>query len=384
MNLKRVMSTVVALSCLFLFSGLANANGTPPPEETPKFLPEIHGTVDVTYNFNFNRPPKAGDGNGNGVADTAVNPLRVFDTDPNSFSLNLVELAVSGRPLDWLEYRFDLDAGRDPRVFQAFGFNDGDIFELQQGYIRAVANIGNGLGFKVGKFVTMHGAEVIESAANNNTSRSLLFGFAIPFTHTGVLLDYTFNDNWNIVFGVVNGWDNVLDNNNGKTIHAHINIIPVPEKLSLWLGGTVGPEQDNSDGNFRFLIDSGLIWNATDSLAFTLNFDLGKEEGIGGGGFANWWGAAAYAHWRATDLFGLTLRGEYFDEDTLGGIGVRTGTIADMTWEGTLTSHFYLTDGLDLRFEWRSDKADNALFVKHDATTTDWQHTVLSELVYSF
>lgn len=390
----------ILLKCTGLFlclTGLLSvaprveANGSPPPPKSEakskaiQFFEntEISGTVDAIYNYNFNRPPKA-DTNGNGLGDTSTNLLRAFDTDPNSFSLNLIELALQNKINDWALFRFDLDFGRDPRVFQAFGFNDGDNFELQQGYLYLTAPIGNGLNFKIGKFVTLHGAEVIESAGNNNTSRSLLFTWAIPFTHTGVLADYTFNDYWAINLGVLNGWDNVLDNNNGKTLHGAVTINPIPKKLSLWLGGTVGPEQDNSDGNFRTLFDSGLIWTALENLTFTLNFDLGRERGIGGTGFAHWWGGAAYAHWRTTDLFGLTLRGEYFAEDTPGAVGVRTGTAASKMGEVTLTSHLYLTDGLDLRFEFRHDHAANAIFAKSSGAIKTFQDTASAEVVYSF
>ena len=38
----------------------------------------------------------------------------------------------------------------------------------------------------VGKFVTPIGAEVIESQDNWNYTRSILFGYAIPFYHVGV------------------------------------------------------------------------------------------------------------------------------------------------------------------------------------------------------
>ncbi len=37
-----------------------------------------------------------------------------------------------------------------------------------------------------GKFVTPIGAEVIESQDNWNYTRSTLFGYAIPFYHTGL------------------------------------------------------------------------------------------------------------------------------------------------------------------------------------------------------
>jgi len=36
-----------------------------------------------------------------------------------------------------------------------------------------------------GKFVTLAGAEVINSTLDTNYSRSILFGYAIPFSHTG-------------------------------------------------------------------------------------------------------------------------------------------------------------------------------------------------------
>lgn len=387
---------LLILAGLTTFTLKAFANGTAPaePEESQalKFLKntEIHGTVDTIYNFNLNRPPRA-DTNGNAAGDTSANMLRAFDTDPNSLSLNLVELAIQSQPVDWASFRFDLDFGRDTRVYQAFGFNDeltapfGDNFELQQGYIYLTAKgIGNGMNFKIGKFVTLHGAEVIESAVNNNTSRGLLFTWAIPFTHTGVLMDYTFNDYWAINLGVVNGWDNVLDNNDMKTAHAAIIINPVPDKFSMWIGGSFGPEQDDNNSDMRTLVDIGFIWNAHEKLAFTLNLDGARESGLGGDEFLNWWGAAAYAHWKATDLFGLTFRGEYFVEELVGGAGFRTGLAGGTIWEGTLTSHLYLFEGFDLRFEGRVDHSGASDFVKDDGSTTEWQPTILAEAVYSF
>lgn len=343
---------------------------------------DVSGSVDVGYSFNFNRPPRV-DTNGNGFGDTSTNMIRGFDTDANSFSLHFAEIAVEHSLNDWAKFRLDLDFGRDPRVFQAFGFNDGDNFEIEQGYVQLTAPVGNGLVFKIGKFATLHGAEVIESASNLNYSRSLLFTWAIPFTHTGVLMDYAFADWLDVMLGVVNGWDNVLDNNNAKTLHGMATIKP-SDKLSLVVGGSFGSERDDSDANFRGLIDAVATWNALENLTFTANFDLGKERGIGGTGFANWWGGAGYVHWRASDLFGLSARGEFFAEDTPAGVGVRTGTAASKIGEGTLTAHFYLTEGLDLRAEYRRDMAANAIFVKSNGSLVKNQDTLGLEAVYAF
>src|SRR5260221_371771 len=60
----------------------------------------------------------------------------------------------------------------------------------------------------MGKFVTFLGYEVIESPANLNFSRGLLFTNAIPLTHTGIYADYKFNDTVEVKLGIVDGWNN--------------------------------------------------------------------------------------------------------------------------------------------------------------------------------
>ena len=82
-----------------------------------------------------------------------------------------------------------------------------------------------------------HGAEVIESKDNYNYSRGLLFNYAIPLTHTGVKWDKGFMDGkLNTALGLVNGWDNLQDNNKGKTFHAMVGYTFSP-MISLTVGG---------------------------------------------------------------------------------------------------------------------------------------------------
>jgi hypothetical protein len=58
--------------------------------------------------------------------------------------------------------------------------------DIEQSYLSYLAPMGRGLQIDVGKFVTQHGAEVIEAKDNWNYSRSLLFALAIPYYHMGV------------------------------------------------------------------------------------------------------------------------------------------------------------------------------------------------------
>src|SRR3989338_4945093 len=174
---------------------------------------EVHGFVDTSYVFNTNTPV---------APNTQTNALRVFDRESNGFMLNLAEINFE-KPISQespVGFRIDLAFGEDAEVFGAAGLGtQDDEFELQQAYAQFYVPFSlpfmHALNFKVGKFVTLHGAEVIESVDNWNFSRSLLFGYAIPFTHTGIRAYYKPFENVPIesYIGVVNGWDNARDNN---------------------------------------------------------------------------------------------------------------------------------------------------------------------------
>ena len=88
---------------------------------------------------------------------------------------------------------------------------------LKEAYFSYLAPVGKGLQVDIGKFVTPHGAEVIETKDNWNYSRGLLFSYAIPYYHFGMRAKYAFNDKYSLSGFFVNGWNNVVDNNTGKT-----------------------------------------------------------------------------------------------------------------------------------------------------------------------
>ena len=82
----------------------------------------------------------------------------------------------------------------------------------------SIGPVGKGLQLDFGKFVTPMGAEVIETKDNWNYSRSLLFALAIPYYHAGLRATYNFSDKFAASAYLVNGWNDVVDNNHGKTI----------------------------------------------------------------------------------------------------------------------------------------------------------------------
>ena len=344
---------------------------------------EIHGYVDAAYSYL----------SGTGIFRSGTAD-RVFDTEPNSFNLHQAALTIAYQPKEGFGGLVNLTAGRDARVIASAGEATSN-FDVTQAFAQYAHGPLTVIG---GKFITLAGAEVINSTLDTNYSRSILFGYAIPFAHTGVRLTYAASDQLSLIVGVNNGWDQLQDQNKQKT--AELGVSFIPSKLfSLAVQGYSGVEQ-LAGGAFigagthgvRDLIDAVATYNATSQLTFILNADWGSQDNFtslvnGAPIKAKWDGVAAYANYQANDQWRLSVRAEYFDDKD----GYRTGVI--QKWkEGTLTLAYLPTKFIELRGEVRYDKSDSGAFVK-DSTflsgtpgtgVTDNQTSVDVEAIYKF
>jgi hypothetical protein len=395
----------------------------------------IGGYLDISYQYNLNRP------------DNQRNNLRVFDTDSNGFNVHLAEINVSRLPVEpgQAGFRIDFDFGTDQRFFAAQDawadpssrmaqFKDVDI---QQAYISYIAPIGNGITIDAGKFVTGHGAEVIEASDNINASRSLLFGYAIPFTHTGIRSYYdvfTGTENggkWTVSAGVVNGWDNIQDQNDAKTFMLASNW-----QATKWFNWTLnamyGDEQftderarfaaatgpggdfegtfddptapgfgaattgklwDSHNSGGRVQVDTVMTFTPWDKWTFVLNADYGHEGKVpqfNGPRNRTWYGLAAYIKYQFHKDWYIANRTEYFNDRE----GARTGRNQTL-WETTVTVDWALSDPMHLRFEYRHDESNVDSFANSKGVgdggvnmfkpfRSDSQDTLMLQWLYKF
>lgn len=323
------------------------------------------GYVETSYTFNFDQP------------DDRTNALRIFDTRSNDFSLNVVKLTIEKPVEDIVGFRADVVYGKDAEVLTPFGTAQ-DEFDLEQAYIELVAPVGNGLSVKVGHFVTIIGAEVIESPDNYNFSRSFLFGLAIPFTHTGVLAGYDFSDRVGVSFGVVNGWDSLEDDNDAKSFLGGLNF--AWDRASLSVAGIVGNEPSNvpaGDERTRVLIDVVASASPVENVELNFNLDWGTEEGAGlAGGDGEWNGVAGIVSYAFNEEHSIAVRGELFNDKD----GARTGIAQDL-WEITVTGSHWFSESLLSRIEYRHDDSDALAF---DGGAEDTQDTISVALSYLF
>jgi len=222
---------------------------------------KISGYVDISYVQNFNNP------------NTNVTNMRIFDTQANSFVPQLFQLMLErpadagGTGLERAGFRARMNFGSEARFSRArTNFQpglDNQEMDTQELYAEYIAPIGNGLKIQAGKINTLVGYEVINSWENPNFSRTFMFGLSQAFTTTGIRFTYTFNPMLTAVVGVVNGWDNVVDNNKGKTIEYMLAFTPHPRFGVNWFG-TYGNEQSNCQGaGTSAQIPNGVVGNNT-------------------------------------------------------------------------------------------------------------------------
>jgi putative OmpL-like beta-barrel porin-2 len=334
----------------------------------------VVGLVDGYYGYNFNKPAAGGTALSGAPGD--FTSLRLFDPRNNQFALNLVELGLVKTP----------DADNRLGYKAIFGFGDamqqvnvvsgGDpsfLQYLKEAYFSYLAPVGKGLLINVGKFVTPNGAEVIESNANWNYSRSLLFNYAIPFYHYGVQAQYTFNPKFTLTGYVVNGWNDIIHDtstgyhNSGKTGGLTF-AWTATKKLTLtenWMGGPGATQLDGS--HWRNLFDTVVAYNLNSKWSFQLNGDYGRVERttLTPLSSVDWWGAAGYVKYQINPKYAFATRYEYYNDPN----GYTTG-IFDANGHGphiqevTLTMERRIATHLISRLEYRHDESNQAFFPK--------------------
>ena len=323
------------------------------------------------YTFNFRNP------------DSGRNEQRIFDQKANSFLIDLAQIQFAkDAPVGGLGYKLKVSFGETAKFIHSAGLGDpNEVVDLTEAYVNYVAPLGSGVKLQFGKFVTYHGAEVIEARDDFNYSRSFLFNYAIPFTHTGFLAAYTFSKALTANIYVVNGWDVTNDNNKGKTFGTSFLVTPI-EPLSMNFNFMYGPEQSDNSSHYRFLFDWVGTFKATKKLTFVLNTDFANEakDPLNGGRNSKWYGVAGYVKYDFTDFFSASIRAEYFGDRN----GVRTGIPQNLT-EITITPEFRIVKNLLLRPEYRHDWSNKDGFDSHHNTFVKKnQDTIALGIMYTW
>jgi len=145
----------------------------------------------------------------------------------------------------------------------------------------------NDWSVKLGHFYTPIGYEVVPANGNFFYTHAYTMQYGEPFTHTGGLATYKYNDRTNLVIGFVNGWDNFdRDNdtgavvggftwNNGDRLSISLMGIASPnEPRSFLLQVIDAPELDTNRDMYSLVIS----YQINDCWQYVFQHDLGYQR----------------------------------------------------------------------------------------------------------
>jgi hypothetical protein len=320
-------------------------------QDEPKEKLSLSGYFDTYYFANLNKPSTRNSLGSSGVS-------RGFDRYTGQFQLGMFMARMN---YSYKTAGFVAEVGWGPNMeYGSYGSdfryrwgtvianNTYSAVMLKQAYFTVKAT--DNLSVMAGQFGTHIGYEYIDSPLNFHYSINNTFNAGIPFYHLGLKATYTFTDNIALMAGIVNGTDNINDNNRGKSFIGQFSITPA-KGVSIYLNTIQGNEGNSRDtGNdttsYFGILDLVTSWQVNDNfmLGLWLMHGSAKGEFQGGSYFdrtRHWQGATFYTTLKFSDALSLGTRIEYFDN--------REGARSLLTQgKGTYVNSYTLTASLSL------------------------------------
>jgi len=358
--LQKFFATTIVLACVT--GSLYAQDSALVIAEEPPAKPQISGSLDVYYRYNF--------ANAKNVAGGTMNNFTSFTNSQNSFELGMASVRLD-HSFGKVSVVADLGFGKRA---EDFSYNDANtMLAIKQAYMSYAFSD----NFKVsaGSWATHVGYELVDPYLNRNYSMSYMFSFG-PFFHTGVKAELTKGKSGFMV-SVVNPNDLKTANFAQKMVGAQYSYAASDNwKFYFnYIGGKLSEETNLQQ------FDAVLLGTISDKFNIGYNGTVQSQKAKGTDGkygeSDSWWGSALYLNIDPSEKFGLTLRTEYFD-DKKNVLGFEGNIFAT-----TLSANFK-AGPLTFIPEFRLDNSNKELFVKNDGAGTKSTATALLAAVYRF
>ena len=239
----------------------------------------------------------------------------------------------------------------------------------------------------LGIFGSHIGFESAISKDNWTLTRSLMAENS-PYYEAGARFTYEIAPQLTLTGLVLNGWQNIRENNQAKALGTQIQWKPT-DKLLINSSGFYGSEQpQDSVRRRRYFHNFYVTYAATDRLSLALVFDVGKQENERSGADADTWHTgAAFVRYKLAEQWTAALRGEYYNADR----GVIINTISPVAGAtnfrakgASLNLDYAPTSNVLFRIEGRVLDAEDEIFERKDGNTSDSYSNVTSSIAISF
>jgi hypothetical protein len=237
-------------------------------------------------------------------------------------------------------WRADVMAGTDYRFNTAAGLETNGYFQDPRistlrfygvAFTQFYAEFAiNDLKIKAGHWYAPVGYEVVPTTGNFFPNLPYTFQYGEPFTMTGVLGSYQYNEQVSFGGGINHGWDNFASSLNPHAGFVGFYTEKFQDESSLALAWTAGNEPTIAPAvqptSFRFLqtaVYSRPLKQINERLTYVAQSDFGTQDAYNGAANTNgkWYGLNQYLFYKASDCMTYGVRAEWFrDQD-----GTRVG-----------------------------------------------------------
>jgi hypothetical protein len=357
-------ATVAAISPLFAQDSVLVLKDTTVAEvkEEPKpFL--LSGSVDVYYRYDFSR--------------NLSNNRTSFTNSINSFELGMATVKLEH---SFGKVGFVADLGFGKRA-QEFSYNEtGIVQSLKQLFVTYSPK--DWLKFTMGSWATHVGYEVVDAPGNRNYSMSYMFSWG-PFSHTGIKADATFGKS-GVMLGVANQTDYKSAPIDSKKYLLAQYSYGFSDNVKLYLNYVGGKRFTDSAKTNQY--DAVLTAKTSDKFMIGYNGTIATTRFQVNDKYdsdvQSWWGQAVYLNYNPSEMFGITLRSEYFsDKDQL--VAMSLAPEGANIWANTLSMNFnigHLTIIPEIRYE----TADAKVYYTHEGGPLSNNTSAILAAYYKF
>lgn len=361
---------LIAVTSIFTLALQAQTIASSPDTSNKYKKVEYFGFADAYYAYNFNAS-----------ANDKEIPFIYNYKRHNEFNVNMVMFGIrySGQRERIV---LSLHAG----TFGFYGYaTEPAIFQhVYEGYAGFKPFSGKSIWIDAGIFNSHIGQETAVSKSSWALTRSLASEYT-PYFQTGVRGIYQISDKWTVALLVLNGWQNILDNNNNKAIGTQVTFRPT-QKLQLNSSTYFGEGRNapiGFDQHIRYFHDFYATWMLTKKLGLAGVFDYNLED-AGANQTYSWWSSALLVKYDLHNKLSVCARGEYFSDPDE--IMVATGDPEGFQVAGaSLNADYKPSKNVMLRLEGKHYLSQGDIFfVPGESAFVPYSTTVTSALVVWF
>ena len=354
--IKRIVPFIsFMLVCFSVFSQTDSAKTSP--------WPTITGSLDVYYRYNFANAHNTETG------EKFTNNYTSFTNSQNAFELGMASLRADH---SFGKASATIDLGFGPRA-EEFSYGDpthGTLFALKQAYLSYA--LSDKVKFTMGKWATHIGYELADAYLNRNYSMDYMFSYG-PFSHTGLKADIGLGGKSAFMIGVASTSDQTATTLSRKLAIAQFSTGTSNDKVKLYVNyqGTYGGSLDLTQ--FDVVATAAL----TDKFSIGYNGTVQSQK-LEDSTSNSWWGSAVYLNLDPSSTFGITLRGEYFDNKK-----AVSAAPATSIFNLTLSPNIKIGN-LTIIPELRYESAKDEIFFKNDGGSTKSTFSGILAATYHF